>query len=85
MALGDSGTKVCVKAYWVLHATGRWFSMMLASIVSLKGTLPNSIDTTAWGLFLIVGSNPRYLFKVSIRVMWARILDLVGFSRLHSM
>ena len=61
MALGDLGTKVCVKAYWVLHATGRWFNMMLVSVVSLKGT-------TAWGLFLIVGSDPRYLFRVSIRV-----------------
>jgi hypothetical protein len=28
--------------------------------------LPNSVDATAWGQFLIVGSNPRYLFRVSI-------------------
>jgi len=51
----------------------------------LKGTLPNSVDATAWGLFLIVGSNPRYLFRVSIRVTCDRILDFAGFFRFHSM
>jgi hypothetical protein len=59
--------------------------MMLASVVLLKGTLPNSVDATAIGLFLIVGSNPMYLFRVSIQVTWAQILDFVGFLRLHSM
>jgi hypothetical protein len=57
--------------------------MMLVSVVLLKGTLPNSVDATAWGLFLISGSNPMYLFRVSIRVTCARMLDFVGFLRLQ--
>ena len=34
---------------------------------SLKGTLPSSVEATAMGLFLIVGSIPRYLLRDS---MW---------------
>ncbi len=36
MALGDSGTIGCVTLCWFLHATGRWFSRMLASVDSLN-------------------------------------------------
>jgi hypothetical protein len=40
--------------------------MILASVDSLNGTLPYSVDATAMGLFLIVGSCSKYLFRVSI-------------------
>ena len=37
--------------------------MMLVSVVSLEGMLPNSVDATAWGLFVIAGSIPNLFIE----------------------
>jgi hypothetical protein len=59
--------------------------MILLLVASLKGTLPSSVEATAMGLFLIVGSIPRYLLRVSIRLMWSRMVHHTGLFILHIM
>jgi hypothetical protein len=41
--------------------------------------LPSSVEATSMGLYLIVGSIPRYLLRVSMRHTCSRMVHLTGF------
>jgi hypothetical protein len=63
---GNSGTVLCIRLYWFLHATGRCDKMILARVASVNETLPISVVATAKRLFLMIGRIPKYLFSTSI-------------------
>ena len=83
MALADSGTALCVKLYWFLHASGSEARITLARVALLKGMFQNSVEVTALGLFLMVGINPTYLLRTSIQTTCWPMVYLTGFLTWH--
>jgi len=69
MAIVVSGTVLCVKLYWFLHTGGSVARITLARVALLKGMYLNSVEATALGLFLMIGINPTYLLRTSIRAI----------------
>ena len=57
--------------------------MILARVASVKGKLPISMEAAANGLFLIVGSIPKYLLRVSMWLTCWRMVHLIGSLTLH--
>ena len=49
----------------------------------VNGIFPRSVDATASELYLIVGSIPVYLVRISIRVTCALIVTFTGFLTQH--